>query len=148
MQYDVEKIIQQHDIILFDAICVLCNGWAKFLIRYDRQSKFKLASVQSPLGQAILKYYGMSTEDYSTMLVVCDGQRYVESSAFLKVMQQLGLPFYLTNIGYLIPRFIRDFLYRRVALNRYHLFGTTSSSCLLPSQENRSHFLEHAVHDA
>lgn len=147
MQYDIEKIIQQHDIILFDAICVLCNSWAKFLIRYDRQSKFKLASVQSPLGEAILKYYGMSTEDYSTMLVVYNGQRYVESSAFLKVMQQLKFPFSLTNIGYLVPSIIRDFLYRRVALNRYQLFGTTSS-CLLPSQENRSHFLEHAIHEA
>lgn len=147
MSYEIEKIIQQHDIILFDAICVLCNGWAKFLIRYDRQSKFKLASVQSPLGEAILKYYGMSTEDYSTMLVVYNGQRYVESSAFLKVMQQLKFPFSLTNIGYLVPSIIRDFLYRRVALNRYPLFGTTSS-CLLSSQENRSHFLEHAIHEA
>lgn len=147
MPYEIEKIIQQHDIILFDAICVLCNGWAKFLIRYDRQSKFKFASVQSLLGEAILKYYGMSTADYSTMLVVYHGQRYVESSAFLKVMQQLKFPFSLSNIGYLVPSTIRDFLYRRVALNRYPLFGTTSS-CLLSSQENRSHFLEHAIHEA
>ena len=147
MSYEIEKIIQQHDIILFDAICVRCNGWAKFLIRYDRQSKFKLASVQSPLGKAILKYYGMSTADYSTMLVVYHGQRYVDSSTFLKVMQQLKFPFSLSNIGYLVPSIIRDFLYRRVALNRYQLFGTTSS-CLLPSQENRSHFLEHAIHEA
>jgi len=147
MSYEIEKIIQQHDIILFDAICVLCNGWAKFLIRYDRQSKFKLASVQSPLGEAILKYYGMSTADYSTMLVVYNGQRYVDSSTFLKVMQQLKFPFSLSNIGYLVPSIIRDFLYRRVAPNRYQLFGTTSS-CLLPSQENRSHFLEHAIHEA
>lgn len=81
------------------------------------------------------------------MLVVYHGQRYVESSAFLKVMQQLKFPFSLSNIGYLVPSIIRDFLYRRVALNRYQLFGTTSSF-LLPSQENRSHFLEHAIHEA
>lgn len=146
MHTKIEDLIQQHDIILFDAVCILCNGWAKFLIRYDHQAKFKLAAVQSPLGQAILKHYGMSTEDYTTMLVIHRGQRYIESTAFLKVMQQLGFPFSLTNFGYLIPRFIRDFLYRRIALNRYRFFGTTSF-CLLASAENRSHFLEHAIRD-
>ena len=32
MQNDLDHIIQQYDIILFDAICVICNGWARFLI--------------------------------------------------------------------------------------------------------------------
>ena len=49
--------------------------------------------------------------------------------------------------GYLIPRPIRDFLYRCVALNRYPLFGQTNA-CLLPSAENKRHFLEHALGDA
>ncbi|MEG1856411.1 MAG: thiol-disulfide oxidoreductase, partial [Acinetobacter sp.] len=29
MEYKIADIIQQYDIILFDAICVICNGWAK-----------------------------------------------------------------------------------------------------------------------
>ena len=146
MQYDIPKITQQHNIILFDAICVLCNGWAKFLIQHDRQQKFKLASVQSPLGEAILKHYEMSTEHYTTMVVILNGQRYLESTALLKVMQHLGTPFSLFRAGYVIPQAIRDFLYRRIALNRYPLFGTTDY-CLLPSAENRQHFLEYAIHD-
>ena len=56
MEHKIEDIIQQYDIILFDAICVICNGWAKFLIKYDQHAKFKLVSAQSPLGEAILKY--------------------------------------------------------------------------------------------
>ncbi len=40
MQNHTAAIIQQHDIILFDAVCVICNGWAKFLIRHDPQAKF------------------------------------------------------------------------------------------------------------
>ena len=145
MPYDIHNITQQHDIILFDAICVICNGWAKFLMKHDRDKKFKLASVQSPLGEAILKHYGMSTEHYSTMVVIFKGQRYLESTALLKVMQHLGLPFALMNIGYLIPRSLRDFLYRGIALNRYQFFGTTDQ-CLLPSAENKQHFLESVVH--
>lgn len=145
MQQKIEEIIQKHDIILFDEICVLCNGWAKFLIKHDTDAKFKLASVQSPLGQAILKYYQMPTDHFDTMFVIKNGHVYSESTAFLKVIEDIKFPFYLLKIGYLAPRFLCDFLYRRVALNRYQLFGTTNS-CLLPSIENKQHFLENAVH--
>lgn len=144
MQQKIEAIIQQHDIILFDEICVLCNGWAKFLIKYDTQAQFKLTSVQSPLGQDILRHYQMPTEQFDSMLVIKNGQAYSESTAFLKVIESLGRPFSYLKMGYGIPKFIRDFLYRRIALNRYRLFGTTKQ-CLLPSSENKKHFLEHSI---
>ena len=146
MSKNIEDIIQSHDIILFDAVCVICNGWAKFLIKYDKKIQFKLVSAQSELGTALLKHYQMSTEHYTTRVVIKDGKLYTESTALLKVMQHLGFPFSLMNAGYFIPRFIRDFLYRLVALNRYKLFGKTDS-CLIPSLENKRHFLEEAVHE-
>ena len=146
MEHHIAAIIQKHDIILFDAICVICNGWAKFLIKHDQKLKFKLVSAQSALGEQILQYYAMSTTHYTTMVVILNGQLYTESTALLKVMQHLGLPFSLMNAGYLIPRPIRDFLYRCVALHRYQLFGQTNA-CLLPSTENKRHFLEHALRD-
>lgn len=146
MSKNIEDIIQSHDIILFDAVCVICNGWAKFLIKYDKKIQFKLISAQSELGTALLKHYQMSTEHYTTMVVIKDGKLYTESTALLKVMQHLGFPFSLMNAGYFIPRFIRDFLYRLVALNRYKLFGKTDS-CLIPSHENKRHFLEEAVRE-
>ena len=86
MRTNVQQLIQQHDIILFDAICVVCNRWANFLIRNDQQLKFKLASAQSELGVAILQHYGMSTTHYTNMIVIINGQLYTESTALLKVM--------------------------------------------------------------
>ena len=144
MHPNIEDIIQQHDIVLFDAVCVICNGWARFLIKYDKKIQFKLVSAQSPLGTALLEHYQMSTEHYTTMLVIQDGTLYTESTALLKVLQHLGFPFNLMSAGYLVPRFIRDFLYRVVALNRYKLFSKTEY-CLIPSSENKRHFLEEAV---
>lgn len=35
-------------VVLFDGVCKLCNGWARFLIRHDRQQRVRLAAVQSP----------------------------------------------------------------------------------------------------
>ena len=147
MTHYIATIIRQHDIILFDAVCVICNGWARFLIKYDKNIQFKLVSAQSPLGTALLEHYGMSTEHYTTMVVVKDGIWYTESTALLKAMQHLGLPFSLMTAGYVIPHPIRDFLYRVVALNRYKLFGTTNN-CLIPSVENQRHFLENLIRES
>lgn len=143
-KYMIQDIIQKYDIILFDAICVLCHGWAKFLIQHDHQQQFKLASVQSDLGQEILKYYQMPIDHFDTMLVVKNGQMYTESTAFLKVIEDLRLPFSSLKMGYCIPQKFRNFLYRQVALNRYRLFGTTDH-CMLPSSENKQHFLENFI---
>jgi predicted DCC family thiol-disulfide oxidoreductase YuxK len=93
MKHHIAAMIQKHDIILFDAVCVICNGWANFLITHDQNSKFKLASAQSALGEQILQYYGMSTTHYTTMVVILNGQLYTESTALLKVMQHLGATF-------------------------------------------------------
>lgn len=146
MSKNIQEIIQQHDIVLFDEICVLCNGWAKFLMQYDPHARFKLASVQSTFGQEILKYYKMPTDRFDTMLVIKNAQVYYESTGFLKVIEELGFPFSCLRIGYFVPKVIRDFLYRRIALNRYRLFGTTDQ-CLLLSSQNKQHFLEYAVHE-
>lgn len=141
MNNKIEEMIQHNNIILFDEICVLCNGWVKFLLKFDRQARFKLASVQSPLGQDILEHYGMPLDHYDTMLTIYKGQLFTESDAFLKVMQHLGFPFHLLIIGKLIPKVVRDFLYQKIASNRYRIFGKTDS-CIFPSAENKKHFLE------
>lgn len=146
MSEQIEKIIRQHNIILFDAVCVLCNGWVNFLLKYDKHATFKLASVQSPLGQDILKYYQMPLDHYDTMLTIYQAKLYTESTAFLKVMQHLGFPFSMLSVGLITPSFIRDFLYKHIARNRYRLFGKTEA-CIIPSAQNRRHFLENAMRD-
>ena len=55
-------------IIMFDGVCKLCNGWSRFIIRFDTCKKFKLCAVQSDEGQAILKWFGYPTDFYETML--------------------------------------------------------------------------------
>lgn len=141
MNNKIEEMIQHNNIILFDEICVLCNGWVKFLLKFDHQARFKLASVQSTLGQDILEHYGMPLDHYDTMLTIYEGQLFTESGAFFKVMQHLGFPFHLLIIGKLIPKVVRDFLYQEIASNRYQVFGKTDS-CIFPSAENKKHFLE------
>jgi predicted DCC family thiol-disulfide oxidoreductase YuxK len=57
-------------IILFDGVCVLCNYWARFIIKYDTHKKFRLVSAQSSAGQCLLRYYGMSTSSFDSLMYI------------------------------------------------------------------------------
>lgn len=127
-------------VILFDGVCKLCSAWSRFLIRFDREYRFKLATVQSPQGQAILRWFALPTDDYETMLLIEGAALYRKSTAFFRVMARLPFPWPLVAIGWIIPWFMRDWLYDRIALNRYRLFGKYEE-CVLPNPDHKERFL-------
>ena len=128
-------------VILFDGVCKLCNVWSQFIIKVDTQQRFKLCSVQSPEGRNILRHFEMPTDHFDTMLYVEGNQCYDKSDAFLNVINKLGLPWRLLYLFKIIPKGLRNWLYDRIALNRYNLFGKYDS-CLLPTKENENRFLK------
>lgn len=139
---DVPLVMAPSDrVVLFDGVCRLCSTWARFLIRFDRDRVFRLATVQSEAGKAILAWHGLPTDSYETMVVVEGPTVYTKSAAFIRVVARLPFPWPLTGVVWIIPRFIRDWLYDRVARNRYKLFGRYDT-CLVPSPDIASRFLD------
>ena len=129
------------NVILFDGVCKLCNGWSRFILKYDINHIFKLASVQSEKGKDILKYLGMPTEHFDTMLYLQGEKVYKKSTAFFNIVRLLPFPISLLSVFRIIPLPIRDWMYDRVALNRYYLFGMYEQ-CVLPEEKHRNRFLE------
>lgn len=127
-------------VVLFDGVCKLCNGWAKFLIRHDRQLLFRLASVQSVQGQALLAWYGLPTDRFDTMALIDEAGLHVRSNALLRILARLPQPWRALAWLRLIPRPLRDWCYDRIALNRYRLLGRYEV-CLLPSADHAERFL-------
>lgn len=84
----IETILYQDQVILFDGVCRLCNGWAKWIIKVDKSYQFKLCSVQSETGQALLSRLGYPTDKFDTMLVIVNGQVYEKSDAFFSIMKK------------------------------------------------------------
>lgn len=140
MPKPLEQLIQDHHIILFDAECVLCSAWADFMIKQDTHYQFKLVSVQSCIGQQLLTYCHLPTDHFETMVLLGNGQCYTESTAFLRIVQRLYSPYASLKYASVIPKTIRDFAYRRIALNRYRLFGKTQQ-CYRVTPETQQHFL-------
>ncbi|MDR7091158.1 putative DCC family thiol-disulfide oxidoreductase YuxK [Cellvibrio fibrivorans] len=127
-------------IILFDAVCKLCNRWSRFIIRFDKQHRFTLCSVQSEQGQAILQWFGYPLDRFETMLLVQGDQAIAKSDAFLEIVRQLPLPWPLLGIAKILPQKVRDWCYDRIALNRYELFGKYEY-CLLANPDHERRFL-------
>jgi predicted DCC family thiol-disulfide oxidoreductase YuxK len=133
--------LQHHEnLILFDGVCKLCNAWSNFIIQNDGRRRFRLASVQSPEGQAVLAHFGYPTDRFDTMLVVRNGACFEKSDAFFAVMAELGWPWRLALVFRLLPRRLRNWMYDRIALNRYRLFGRYDA-CMLPAPDHAGRFL-------
>lgn len=127
-------------VVLFDGVCKLCNGWARFLIRHDPARQFRLASVQSAQGQALLAWYGLPTDRFDTMALIDEVGLHVRSTALLRILSRLPQPWRGLRLLRLVPRPLRDWCYDRIALNRYRLFGR-HAVCLLPTADHAGRFL-------
>lgn len=127
-------------ILLFDGECNLCNGLVRWVIERDPEGTFRFAALQSEAGQALLEGHDLPTRDFDTFVVVDDGDVYTKSSAALRVLKGLGLPYSLAYPAVVVPRFLRDRAYDVVANRRYGWFGRREA-CLVPTPERRERFL-------
>ena len=127
--------------VFFDGVCTLCNRGVNFLIKHDKKGVLKFASLQSEYAQNVVPKALLDRDNLDTIIVYTDGKFYERSKAVLKLCKVLGGGFYVILIGYLIPRFIRDGLYRFIANNRYRWFGR-QSQCRVPTPDLKERFLE------
>lgn len=121
-----------HPIIFFDGVCNLCTGVVKFVIRHDPKRRFRFASLQSEVGQQLLKQYNLPSEEFGSFILFEKGEVYTKSTAALTVAKNLNglLPVWHTFI--ILPKFIRDGVYNLVARNRYKWFGK-KEECWIPT---------------
>lgn len=127
-------------IVVFDGVCNLCNRAVDFIMRHDHQRRFRFASSQSPVGQALVEAADLPAADTDTVLVIEDGTTFVRSDAVLHIARQLGRPWSLLWPLVHLPRPIRDLVYRLIARSRYRVFGRRDT-CRIPSPDERNRFL-------
>ena len=134
-------------IILYDGVCGLCNRLVQFLLKHDKDGRLRFASLQSDFAEKVLGRHGFDAKDLDTVHVVENYDRADErvlqrSDAVLRAGRELG-GFWSasSSVGKVVPRGLRDLVYRFVATNRYRVFGRYDS-CMLPDPNQRSRFLD------
>jgi predicted DCC family thiol-disulfide oxidoreductase YuxK len=128
------------NVVLFDGVCNLCNGAVNFLIDRDKDNKLHFASLQSEVGQTVLKDYQMNVSNFDTFVFLREGKLFVRSSGALEVLNVLGGVWSFFYIFKIVPAFLRDGVYNLVSKYRYQLFGK-QDACRMPTPELKAKFL-------
>lgn len=126
--------------VLFDGVCNFCSGWVQFIIHRDPQKIFRFASLQSQIGNELLAQHHIKPS-LDTIVLIENGQCYTESTAILRICKKLKGPWKSLYLLLVVPKPIRDRVYKWFAKNRYRWFGK-QESCMLPTPEIRERFLE------
>lgn len=128
-------------LILFDGVCNLCNASVQYVIKHDKQDRFRYTALQSEMGQKIINHFNIDrTKTDSILLYSQDKGISYKSTAALKIASQLGFPRNLISIFLIIPAFIRNWVYDYIAKNRYRWYGK-KEECMIPTPELKSKFL-------
>jgi predicted DCC family thiol-disulfide oxidoreductase YuxK len=128
-------------ILFFDGVCNFCNSSVQFIIRHDKDKKFRFASLQSELGKNAIREVTTRYKVAPDSLILHDGENwYVRSSAALYVCKILGGPWKLLFAAIIVPRFLRDAIYDVIARNRYRWFGK-KDACMIPTPDVKDRFL-------
>jgi len=128
-------------VVFFDGVCNLCNGTIQFLLWADREERLHFASVQSVTGQRVLGKLRLPASEFETMMFFERGRIHFRSTAVLQIFRYLPWFFKIGLLFLLIPRVLRDGIYRWVAKNRYSIFGK-QDHCMLPTPELATRFLD------
>ncbi|UII29401.1 thiol-disulfide oxidoreductase DCC family protein [Fulvivirga maritima] len=132
----------KEDIVFFDGVCNLCNGFVNYIIDRDTEKQYVFASLQSDQSQKLLKNYDFDPSRLSSVaLLKSDGELLVKSDAALKILTSLGGKLKLLSVFYVFPSFLRDFFYDIIARYRYKWFGR-KDQCRIPTPELKQRFLD------
>ena len=134
------ELSEEHPIIFYDAICVLCDGFIQFTIRKDTKARFKYCMLQSKKGMDIRRSLNLPIDEITTVVALYNKEIYTHSEVLRLVINELGGMWKILLILYIFPKSIRDWGYEIVADNRYRWFGK-ADKCLIPNSTISDRFI-------
>lgn len=123
-------------IVLFDGECNLCNRIVQFIIRRDPKARFRFGALQWAASKSLLCDPAANV----SVVLIANDRVYRESAAALRICRHLRFPWPLLSTLIIVPRPIRDAIYRWIAVNRYRWFGKRNE-CMVPTVELAHRFL-------
>jgi predicted DCC family thiol-disulfide oxidoreductase YuxK len=135
---------QRIPVLLYDGECGLCNGVVLFMLRRDPKGRLHFAPLQSQPGQAYLSSQGLPMADFGSLVFVPDwndqrpGAYLMRTDGALAAFAELDGPWRVVSWLRIVPRVLRDAVYKLISKTRYAIFGEYRSKPLAdPSWEKR-----------
>ena len=132
-------LIGDRPILFFDGVCGLCNSTVDAILAADRRGEIRFAPIQGETAKRLLP--PLPADPLLWTLVYLDERGVHEySDAAIEVARRVGGFYSGAALLRVVPRALRDPVYRWIARNRYRWFGKRDA-CRVPSPEQRARFL-------
>ena len=130
-------------IVIFDGECGFCDRMVRWLHRRDRNGRLRFASAQSDIGRALLGAVGIhaSAPVLESVVVLRDNRAFIRSDAVIELARNLHGAGRMLIATAILPRGLREALYRAFAARRYRWFGR-ADACAPPDPPLRARFLD------
>ena len=122
----------EQTILYYDGLCILCNKSKKFIINRDRKNQFKIGFLDELKNQ----------DKQDSVVLIHKGIKYNYSNAVIKSLILIGGIYKLAALLFIIPKSVRDFVYKIIARNRYKWFGRHNTCPTLP-EEWKERLIDH-----
>ena len=126
-------------LVLYDGVCGLCNTYVQWLLDHDSEGRLSYAALQGETAAALRALHPEIPKDLDTIVFVDAGVVRLRSQAVLDVARELPGPYWLLSGFRVVPRPVRDVVYKFIAKRRIQWFGEVDS-CRLPRENEAQRF--------
>lgn len=133
--YDSKKII------IFDGECAFCNASVLFIRKRNSKDNLFYCSSQSEAAMHLISTYNIVTSPQDSLIYIKEGKHHIYSCAALEIAKELDHFWTMISILLIIPKPIRDGVYKFIAKRRKLIMGTTESCSLESSSLFKNNML-------
>ena len=118
MQLDSLKTI-----VFIDDDCIFCNYWGNFILKNDQSNSILISPSNSSIYNELQNKYNLLPNPKETIILLHNNDIFEKSNAVIKIARLMKNWQSFLIIGYIIPRFVRDFIYDVIAKTRKSLMN-------------------------
>ncbi|KAF7124860.1 hypothetical protein RHSIM_Rhsim12G0050200 [Rhododendron simsii] len=132
-------------LVLSISVYTLCTfAGVKWVIKADQARKIKFCCLQSQAAEPYMRLCGVDREDVLRRFLFIEGpgSYHQGSTAALKVLSYLPLPYSALSTLLIVPTPLRDAAYDYIAKRRYDWFGKEDDCLVLKEKELLERFID------
>ncbi|MDA9207316.1 DCC1-like thiol-disulfide oxidoreductase family protein [Octadecabacter sp.] len=137
----MQELETGHIIAVMDGTCALCAFGARMVNHLDKRGTIKIAPIQGQAGAHLMSENGLEPLDpESWLLIEPEGRVSRDLDALIRLGQVTGGIGWVLTWLRVLPKPARNWMYARVARNRYAMFGR-ADMCAIPDEALRARLL-------
>lgn len=125
-------------IVFIDDDCIFCNFWGNFILKNDLSGAIFISPSKSEYFKEIKKHFKQLPNPKETIILYYNENIYEKSNAVIKIAILMKNWHSVLFIGYLIPKFIRDFFYEIISKKRKSIM---KDSCVIDELKSKEKYI-------